>query len=92
MTSRTDFNGKVTTFLYDSLNRQLRRTPDGSFGAPPVQFTYTRTGRRASMGDVSGATTYSYDNRDRLLTKVTPQGSLIYTHDRNNLVDRKSVV
>ena len=85
-TSRTDFNGKTTAFLYDTLNRQLRRTPDASFGAPPVQYTYTATGKRLSMSDVTGATTYSYDNRDRLLVKATPQGSLTYTHDRNNMV------
>ena len=85
-TSRTDFNGKTTAFLYDSLNRQLRRTPDASFGAPPVQYTYAATGKRLSMNDVTGATTYSYDNRDRLLVKATPQGSLTYTHDRNSMV------
>ena len=38
------------------------------------------------MNDVTGATTYSYDNRDRLLVNATPQGSLTYTHDRDNMV------
>ena len=84
--SRTDLNGRTTAFLNDSLNRQLRRTPDASFAAAPVQYTYTATGKRLSMNDVTGATTYSYDNRDRLLVKATPQGSLTYTHDRNNMV------
>ena len=86
MTSRTDFNGRTTTYLYDTLNRQLRRTPDASFAAPAILFTYTPAGRRATMSDVTGLTSYSHDNRDRLLVKNTPQGALTYTHDRNNMV------
>src|SRR5262249_34179515 len=35
----------------------------------------------ASMADASGTTTYTYDNQDRLKTKVTPQGTLTYTYD-----------
>jgi RHS repeat-associated protein len=81
MASRTDFNGKTTTYLYDALNRLLRKTPDPSLGQPAVSFTYTPTGKRASMSDASGTTTYSYDNRDRLITKATPEGTLNYTYD-----------
>jgi RHS repeat-associated protein len=33
------------------------------------------------MTDPSGLTTYGYDNRDRLTTKATPQGTLSYTYD-----------
>jgi YD repeat-containing protein len=33
------------------------------------------------MTDASGATTYTYDTRDRLLTKSTPLGTLTYTYD-----------
>jgi YD repeat-containing protein len=33
------------------------------------------------MQDASGSTTYSYDNRDRLLSKATPQGTLNYSYD-----------
>jgi YD repeat-containing protein len=34
------------------------------------------------MVDASGTTTYnSYDNRDRLKTKATPEGTLNYTYD-----------
>ncbi len=77
----TDFNGRTTTFAYDTLSRLLSKTPDASFNAPQVKFTYTQTGKRVTMLDVSGTTTYSYDSRDRLLTKATPQGSLSYGHD-----------
>jgi hypothetical protein len=57
----------------------LSRTPDPSFsGAPPETFTYTLTGKRATMSDASGGTTYSYTNRDQVLNKATPQGALSY--------------
>jgi YD repeat-containing protein len=46
-----------------------------------VVFTYTPSGQRAGMQDASGSTTYSYDNRDRLLSKATPQGTLSYSYD-----------
>ncbi len=44
-------------------------------------FTYTATGRRATMTDGSGTTTYGYDNLDRLTSKATPFGTLTYGYD-----------
>ena len=77
--AKQDYNGKTTTYAYDSLKRLLSKSPDISFNAPKVQFTYTSTGRRASMTDASGVTTYEYDSRDRLISKTTPAGTLTYT-------------
>ena len=34
------------------------------------------------MTDPSGTTTYTYSNRDQVLTKATPQGTLAYTYDK----------
>ena len=79
--THTDFNGKTTTYAYDGLNRTLSKTPDASFHASPVAYTYTATGKRASMSDVSGATSYTYDGLDRLTAKQTPEGTLDYTRD-----------
>jgi YD repeat-containing protein len=76
---RTDFNGKTTTYAYDSLNRLSSKTPDPSFSSSATSFTYTDIGKRLSMTDPSGSTICTYDNRDRLLTKATPQGTLTYT-------------
>jgi fibro-slime domain-containing protein/RHS repeat-associated protein len=81
LTSRTDCNGKRTTYAYDELNRLLSKTPDASLGAPPVTFTYTAAGDRATMTDASGTTTYTYDALDRLLNKATPAGALAYSYD-----------
>jgi len=82
--TRTDFNGKMTTYAYDTLNRLLTKTPDASFSAAPISFTYTTTGKRNTMADPSGTTIYGYDNRDRLTSKATPQGSLTYNYDAAN--------
>ena len=38
------------------------------------------------MVDASGVTTYRYDNRNRLIEKVTPQGTLFYAYDANGNV------
>jgi RHS repeat-associated protein len=81
LASRVDFNGKTTAYVYDSMNRLTSRTPDPTLNAQPVSFTYTAAGKRATMQDVSGLTTYRYDNRDRLAARTTPQGSLSYTYD-----------
>ena len=81
MLTRRDFNGKTTTYSYDSLNRQLSRTPDAFFAASPISFIYTLSGQRQQMTDASGVTNYSYSNRDQVLTKATPQGTLTYTYD-----------
>ena len=50
-------------------------------GAAGESFTYTATGKRATMTDQSGTTTYGYDTRDRLTSKATPEGTLSYTYD-----------
>ncbi len=82
LSTKKDFNGKTTVYNYDQVNRLIRKIPDASLGQPTISFTYTPTGQRASMTDASGTTNYTvYDNRDRLKTKVTPEGTLNYTYD-----------
>jgi RHS repeat-associated protein len=85
----TDPNGHTTTYTYDTLNRLTQRTPGQALlrsatnpaGDVAESFTYTATGKRATMTDASGTTTYGYDDHDRLATKATPQGTLSYTYD-----------
>jgi RHS repeat-associated protein len=79
--SKIDFNGRTTSYTYDQNNRLTSKTPDPSFSAPTITFTYTATGQRQNMVDDSGTTLYSYDVRDRLLSKATPEGTLTYTYD-----------
>ena len=84
VSAKTDFNSKTTTFTYDTLNRLLKKTPDPSFGAPAVSFTYFPTGTRETMADATGTTTYGYDNRNRLKQEITPEGTLNYTYDAHS--------
>jgi RHS repeat-associated protein len=79
--THTDFNGHTTTYAYDSLRHLISRTPDPSFNTTPVIYTYTASGQRASMFDVSGTTTYTYDLFDQLTSKQSPQGAITYTHN-----------
>jgi RHS repeat-associated protein len=89
--NHTNFNGYTTTYAYDTLNRRLRATPDARLGTAPVEWSYTATGQRATMTDASGTTVYTYDARDRLLSKATPVGTLFYTYDRaGNLLTLRS--
>jgi RHS repeat-associated protein len=81
LSAHTDFNGKTTTFTYDSLNRLLTKIPDSTLSQPTIAFTYSPTGTRQTMTDATGTTNYTYDNRDRLKSKVTPEGTLSYTYD-----------
>jgi len=86
VTSKTDFNGHKTTYTYDVMNRLTMKTADpffasGGIGAAQVTYLYTPTGKRSSMTDASGTTSYTYDSRDRVLSKITPFGTLTYTYD-----------
>src|SRR5260370_4136831 len=84
--TKTDFNAKKTTYNYDALNRLTSKVPDPSLNQTTISFTLTATGKRASMTDASGSTTYTYDNRDRMLTKATPEGTVSYTYDAHGNV------
>ena len=84
--SARDFRGYTTTFTYDALNRRLSKTPDSRSAQPAVQWTYQADGRRATMVDGTGTTTYGYDARGRLAQVATPRGTLGYAYDaRGNL-------
>ncbi len=84
----TNFNGVIITNQYDALNRLTDQTSTNGY---QVSYTYTPTGQRATMTDTSGLTTYSYDNRDRLLLKEVvwsngPTVLLNYSYDANGNV------
>lgn len=79
--SKTDFRGKTTSLAYDEAGRLLSKTPDPSLGEQAVVFTYTPAGMRQTMTDATGVTTYNYDQRHRLVSKATPQGTLSYTYN-----------
>jgi RHS repeat-associated protein/uncharacterized repeat protein (TIGR01451 family) len=81
LATRINFKGQQTSYDFDSMNRLTARRPDTSLGEPAILYSYTETGKRRSMIDASGTTTYTYDQRDRLITKQAPQGTLTYGYD-----------
>ncbi len=89
MTIHTDFRGKMSTYNFDRrypTGRMTSKVPDPSLGEPTVTYGYNATSTRSSMVDASGSTAYTYDTRNRLLTKVTPEGTLTYTYDASGNV------
>jgi len=89
--TRADFKGKQTTYNHDSMNRLISKTPDPSLGEPVTSYSYTPAGDRAAMTGANGTTLYTHDARHHLLTKATPQGSLVYTYDAaGNLASMRS--
>lgn len=78
--STTDFNGHTIQFKYDNNNRLVRKEfRDGT----AVEYTYTKSGRRETIRDARGLTTWAYDARDRLLSRTDPDGRQIaYTYDK----------
>ncbi len=75
---QTNFNSIVITNQYDVLNRLTNKA---SINGYKIAFAYSTTGQRTHMLDASGTTSYTYDSRDRLVTKATPEGTLTYTYD-----------
>lgn len=75
----TDRKGQVTTFTYDALNRISRVDyADGSF----TTFGYDAVSRLTRVTDsTSGPIDFFYNNLDRLILEVTPQGAVAYEYD-----------
>ncbi len=66
------------------MDRLLSKVPSSGTG---ISFLYTPTGQRQQMTYGAEVTNYTqYDNRDRLLTKQTPEGTLTYTYDAHGNV------
>jgi RHS repeat-associated protein len=79
LTQFIDRRGTTTTYSYDSLNRRIQ----ASFGGQEsTNYSYDAGGRLVQGSDsVTGVVVRTYDNLDRLVGEVTPQGSLSYTYD-----------
>jgi len=75
---QTNFNNIVITNQYDALNRLTNKAAVNGY---KIAFAYSPTGLRTNMTDASGTTSYAFDSRYRLLTKITPEGILSYTYD-----------
>ncbi len=84
----TNCNGVVITNQFDPLNRLTNRASANGYR---IGFAYSATGQRTNMTDLSGATSYGYDARDRLTNEVVtwtggPTVTLKYRYDANGNV------
>jgi RHS repeat-associated protein len=77
LTSQTDAKGQTIIFTYDALNRLTGKTYPSGSGMTNVSYTYDSTtdgnygkGRRTSMTDAAGTTSYKYDARGRLIQEI----------------------
>ncbi|MCB8818802.1 RHS repeat-associated core domain-containing protein [Desulfosporosinus shakirovi] len=76
-----DRNGNETTMGYDLGNRLLSKLVAQT--GDEVSYTYDNMGNRATMTDVSGVSTYSYDANNRLLNVAKGGANQInYTYDK----------
>ncbi|MFB5677041.1 polymorphic toxin-type HINT domain-containing protein [Paenibacillus terreus] len=77
MTKRIDRNGNQTQYEYDARNRLVKQTSQDQ----TVSFTYDDTGKRLSMTDNTGKTSYQYDRYTGLLKTVTYPDGLKLTNE-----------
>ncbi|MEF2964805.1 RHS repeat-associated core domain-containing protein [Paenibacillus sp. M1] len=80
LSKASDHSGQFTEYQYNDDNLlTLIRTPDQQ-----VQYTYDAMGRRTSMTDSTGSTSYTYDSANgALLTVNYPDGTVIgYTYNK----------
>jgi len=97
--AKMDGSGAVTVYEYDTLNRvskvQYNYTGDWpvpdefTIGTPDVTYTYRyNTGLVKTMVDSTGATSYDYDHRGRLIGYTPPvpsgYGTVEYAYDNAN--------
>jgi len=68
------------------MNRLVQKRPDPRRFEPAISFGYNELGLRTNMVDASGVTTCRYDNRNRLIEKATPEGTLTYSYNANGQV------
>ena len=94
--TKTAADGKVTSYVYDGLNRLVQ---ESETGALTQSYTYDARGNRAAMtvtGTESYAVSYTYDANNRLLTEQKTQGLLTdlttYTYDANGNLLSKTVL
>lgn len=97
LVTRTDANGYATTYIYDELNRLIEQSADSthpslalSHVAASIDYVYDEVGRMTysslRSAEAFGETVlheeaFTYDSRDRLTLKSTPDGNLSYTYD-----------
>jgi RHS repeat-associated protein len=80
ITKKADRNGKEFNYVYS--NRNLLTLDDGP--EENIDFSYYKNGKRKSMTDSTGVTSYQYDLHTGDLSKVTYPDGLFIEHKYNS--------
>jgi RHS repeat-associated protein len=92
-TSVTEQDGRKVDYKYDNLYRLTEeKITDVTNGNRTTSYVMDKVGNRTSKADsVSGATTYVYDNNDKLLSETTGSQITTYAYDAkgNNISKTK---
>jgi YD repeat-containing protein len=68
LTSKTDRNGNIITYVYDALNRLTHKGYPDSTG---VDYVYDLVGKIKQATDPTGSYGFAYDNMGRLIGTTT---------------------
>lgn len=82
LTQRTDYNGFITTSVYDDLNRlTMVNFPDST----TATYGYDVLSRLTSATNQNGTVTFGYDSRNRLTSTTDVWGQTVgYSYDANS--------
>lgn len=85
LTGKTDTAGRTTSMTYDAAGR-LTNISYSDGVTPGVNYTYDALGRRTSMTDGSGASTWQYDSLGRVTETRHGAGQVVsYAYDLRGL-------
>jgi RHS repeat-associated protein len=82
--------GVTRTRTFDAANRLTNETGTGTAATPTRTLSYDRAGRLSKVGASGGDNTYTYNDRDSVLTANGPSGEGDYTYDADGLLTRRT--
>lgn len=93
---RTDYMGRVTNYTYDNLNRLTKIEYDLGTGNDTDKtqstYAYDDISRLTSAVNNAGTVTFTYDNRDRVLSTTDVFGKVIaYEYELTSTVNQKRI-
>jgi YD repeat-containing protein len=77
---------QATSYAYDANDRLLSES-----GAVSASYSYDAQGNTLGKQDASGATTYAYNDANRLIEAITPHAALAYAYTADGLRARQTV-
>ncbi len=91
LTTTTDPLGRVTTHVFDALNRLINMIDPYNGATKPTVYVYDQAGNLTTVADPQGLTTiYTYNGHNNLITQASPDtGATVITYDSAGNVTAK---